>query len=29
MACGDGGGRQLDTGFGAGWSANINEGQYL
>merc|ERR1711990_870788 len=26
---GDGGGRQLDTGFGAGWSNNLNEGRHL
>ena len=25
---GDGGGRQLDTGFGAGWSNNLNEGSF-
>ena len=26
MSCGDGSGHQLDTGFGAGWSNNLNEG---
>ena len=25
----DGGGHQLDTGFGVGWSNNLNEGRHL
>ena len=29
MSCGDGSGHQLDTGFGAGWSNNLNEGTVL
>jgi len=29
MSCGDGSGHQLDTGFGAGWSNNLNEGRHL
>ena len=29
MSCGDGSGHQLDTGFGVGWSNNLNEGTVL
>lgn len=29
MSCGDGSGHQLDTGFGVGWSNNLNEGRHL